>query len=427
MRSSTVPARLARALARIWFRSLQRRGEQGTQGGGPTLWVLNHPNGLLDPLVATALLDEAPRWMAKATLWKVPLLRPFLAVFRPIPVHRRSDGDATAEATARTFAAVHEAFARGESVAMFPEGVSHTRRELAPLKTGAARIVLSSPCAVSLRPAGLIYGRRERFRHSVLLRIGEPIACDDLRALGPTPEGARELTERIRGALEPLTLHGPDDGAAAIAERLAWLLAEGPHERADLEALRGRMRVLSERVRALDEPRRAELVEGVEGACAALMAAGVRADQIGFAYEPAVVARWLPGFAARLLLAPVLFPIGLWFWPAYRVTGLAIDRLTLDLDVVATYKFLLGLVVFPLWLLATIVAAGFWMGGWGVVGAVVAAVVAFAVLPLSERVAEDVQAVRGFLGRGDRELQGWADARERLLTAFPELRAWIVG
>src|SRR5690349_10441633 len=128
----------ARALASIWFRSLQRDGVEPSSGA--TLFVLNHPNGLVDALVPAALLDRPPRFLGKATLWQILILKPLLAVFDPIPVHRKKDGDVGPEATARTFAAVHEAFARGEAVAMFPEGISHHLRDLAPLKTGAARI-----------------------------------------------------------------------------------------------------------------------------------------------------------------------------------------------------------------------------------------------------------------------------------------------
>jgi 1-acyl-sn-glycerol-3-phosphate acyltransferase len=185
----------ARALARIWFRSLQRDGAAPPVGA--TLFVLNHPNGLVDGLVPAALLERPPRFVAKATLWEIAILRPLLAIFDPIPVHRHKDGDVGPDATARTFAAVHVAFAQGHAVAIFPEGVSHHQRDLAPLKTGAARIVLSSPVPVALVPLGLVYGERETFRHSVLLRVGAPIVFADLAGQGPEPAAVRALTDRI--------------------------------------------------------------------------------------------------------------------------------------------------------------------------------------------------------------------------------------
>lgn len=76
----------AHVLARLWFRTLQREGP--ALPPGPVLLVLNHPNGLLDPLIATALLDPPPRFLAKATLWKIWPLKPFLRLFNLIPVQR---------------------------------------------------------------------------------------------------------------------------------------------------------------------------------------------------------------------------------------------------------------------------------------------------------------------------------------------------
>ncbi|HET6584616.1 MAG TPA: 1-acyl-sn-glycerol-3-phosphate acyltransferase, partial [Nannocystaceae bacterium] len=370
----------ARALARIWFRSLQREGDEPRTGA--TLFVLNHPNGLVDALVPAALLDRPPRFLAKATLWKIPILKPLLAVFDPIPVHRRKDGDVGPDATAQTFAAVHEAFARGEAVAMFPEGISHAMTELAPLKTGAARIVLSSAVPVELVPAGLVYGERETFRHSVLLRIGTPIDYRDLAHHGAEPGAVRALTERIRAALVSSTLHGPDDEVQHLAERLAWLLAEGPAQRVQLEALRARVHLLAEKLRALAPEVRADIERRVARATTTLADAGIRADQVGNVYTRDVVARWLPGFLVRLALAPFILSIGALFWPPYRLTGAVIDRLALERDVQATYKFLLGLVLLPLWLVALVVLAAWRLGAAGVLAVAAAAAVAFIALPL---------------------------------------------
>lgn len=415
----------AHVMAHLWFRTLQREGP--ALPPGPVLLVLNHPNGLLDPLVATALLDPPPRFLAKATLWKIWPLKPFVRLFNPIPVQRPQDnteGRVSEETTRRTVESVHEALCQGEIVALFPEGISHGMADLAPLKTGAARMALSSPIVPQLIPAGLVFGDRPRFRHSVLLRVGAPIAYEDLRPRGLEAEAVLELTRRIRAALYPLTLHAPQEQALMLAQDLAWLLAEAPGERVNLEALRGRVQALLPQLRALSDEARSQLSDRVSEVQRWLQDAGLRPDQVGHPYPWKEVRRWVPRVLGRLAFWLLLLPFGLLFWPPYRLIGWATERLTDELDQTATYKLLGGIFCMPLWLLL-LMGLGVHRWGWStVVLAPFAACMALLTLPLTERLREDFQAVRGFLHRRHQGTTPWLEARAQLLSTYPELQNW---
>jgi len=54
-----------------------------------------------------------------------------------------------------------------------------------------------------------------------------------------------------------------------------------------------------------------------------------------------------------------------------------------------------------------------------------AAFMAFLTLPLTEHLREDFQAVRGFLYRQHQETTRLLEAREQLLSTYPELRSWV--
>ena len=413
------PSGTAHFLGRIWFRSLRREGPD--LPAGPCLILLNHPNGLLDPLAAAALLDRDTGWMAKATLWKIAPLRPFLAAFQAIPVNRPKDGGATTKAIQESFRQVHAVLAQGGCVALFPEGISHSDADLAPLKTGAARMALTSPVAVSIIPAGLVYGDRASFRHSVLLKLGLPVPFADLVGSAPSHAAATELTLRIRAALQPLTLHAPDVRSLALAQELAWLTAEAPGTRVDLEAFRERVRGLLPRLAALADPEFAALEERVQGAQAWLRTKGLRPDQVGHPYPSTEVQRWLPGAALRLLVAALLLTPSLLFWPPYRLVGWLAGRCTDEGDQTATLKLMGGVLLLPLWALLLTVTIG-WQWGWKAApGPGLALVIAGLGLPILERSAEDLQAIRGFLRRRDPAVPELLEARRQLLAAFPEL------
>ncbi|HEY3269807.1 MAG TPA: 1-acyl-sn-glycerol-3-phosphate acyltransferase [Geothrix sp.] len=412
-------SRVARWLGRIWFRALRCEGP--ALPPGPCLILLNHPNGLLDPLAAAALLDRRAGWLAKATLWKVVPLRPLLAAFRAIPVTRPKDGGATPESSRQCFLKVHEVLEQGGSVAMFPEGVSHSEADLAPLKTGAARMILSSPVPASLVPVGLVYGDRATFRHSVLLRLGEPVLWEDLAPRGAAPEAVAELTARIRAALQSLTLHDPEVRVLALAQEVAWLLAEAPGSRVDLEALRRRVRALVPHLAALPGEELAALETRVHGAQAWLRAKGLRPDQVGHPYPGAEIRHWLPGAALRLGLAALLLPLALLFWPSYRLVDWAVARFTDEGDQAATFKLLGGLLLHPLWAAVLAALAGWWRGWGAALIPPVALLMVLLGLPALERAAEDLQAIRGFRRRRDPAVPELLEARRRLVEAFPEL------
>jgi len=334
---------------------------------------------------------------------------------------RPKEGGVRPESIQQGFRKAHEVLARGGSIALFPEGVSHTGADLAPLKTGAARIALSSPVPLSIVPAGLVFGDRATFRHSVLLRLGTPIPYADLAAEGPEPGAVLELTARIRGAIQPLTLHHADVRRLALAQDLAWLLAEAPGSRVDLESLRVRVQGLLAPLATLCEEGLAALESQVRAVQAWLRTKGLRPDQVGHPYPWAEVRRWLPGAVLRLTAALALMPVAVLFWPPYRLAGWVAGRFTEEGDQVATLKLLTGVLVYPMWTAALSVLAGLrW--GWGFALLPPLMLVAMGIgLPILERAGEDLQAIRGFLRRRDPAVPELVQARRQLVEAFPVL------
>ena len=150
-------SRLARLLVRVFFRRIDVEGAERMPADRPLVLVANHVNGLVDGLVLMAVLPRYPRFLGKATLYRILPLAPFLHLAGVVPVHRAKDAEgASGRAVTRNDAAFRtsrELLAAGGLVAVFPEGISHDEARLQPLRTGAGAHRARGPPSTTASPA----------------------------------------------------------------------------------------------------------------------------------------------------------------------------------------------------------------------------------------------------------------------------------
>ena len=207
---------------RLFFRRIEVANVERVPKSGPLLFVLNHPNGLVDPALVFVSMPRRVSFLAKSTLYDNPIGAFLLRTFEILPVYRRIDPDARSESNTVTFDNCFELLRQGRCIAIFPEGISHDQPQLQKIKTGAARIALGavshpSKSTGSLRekglkivPVGLYYTSKTSFRSEALIRYGESFDVEaiELEANGEPPRDAvLQLTAKIEKALRAVTLN----------------------------------------------------------------------------------------------------------------------------------------------------------------------------------------------------------------------------
>jgi 1-acyl-sn-glycerol-3-phosphate acyltransferase len=369
---------ILRFAMRVYFRRVEVVGIEHVPLKSPVIFVLNHPNALVDPAFLLSLAPRRVSFLAKSPLFRMPVLGYFVRAMDSLPVYRHQDEGEDVSKNSEMFVAARKLLARGGTIGICPEGISHDEPRLRPIKTGAARIALgavSTGEVVDLKivPAGLYYTSKTKFRSAVLLYFGKPIAVEPvaLEADGDPPRAAvRELSSRIEGALREVMLDAEHEDALQTITRAERIFNSEPGEEAS-ESLAEELQLQQHFVKAYQvlRERAPERLRRLEVRMSRfeeeLTQAGVDPDDLSAPTSTLDVFQHLITrvFLFLVLILPATLG-ALVHYPAYRLGGYIATRFSKnDDDVVSTVKILSAMLLFPItWLVAG--AAGYKLEGW---------------------------------------------------------------
>jgi 1-acyl-sn-glycerol-3-phosphate acyltransferase len=110
----------------IFFRRIETVNADRVSGETGSIFVMNHPNGLIDPALVFVAFPTRLSFLAKSTLFKMPVIGWILRVVGALPLYRRIDAGEDVSQNLKTFELCRDLLSKGGSIALFPEGVSHS-------------------------------------------------------------------------------------------------------------------------------------------------------------------------------------------------------------------------------------------------------------------------------------------------------------
>jgi len=351
---------LVRVALDVYYTGIEVSGLENVPAEGPVLILANHHNGLVDPMLVVATSERSIRFLAKAPLFRIPVLGAFVRGMGAVPVHRRQDPGYDKSKNEAVYAAVGAALAAGGAVGIFPEGKSHTDPWVAEFKHGAARMALeaerSRDFAMGLRVllVGIHFERTRLFRGKALVIFAPPLTLEDRReryAEDPRRE-VEALTAALHERLRAMVLEAEDAEIVRLADLVeeTGVLGEG---RPGLKGSFDRKKRLLEVYRRLRAQRPAEierLVHLLRRYRDLLRMLGLSDSQVG---EDRPLSRGLSSAFAQalaLLATAPLAAVGFVFnvLPYQAVLrGVVLQARTSDVR--ASSGLVVATVVFPLW------------------------------------------------------------------------------
>lgn len=190
----------------------------------------NHTSEL-DPLitaVAVWRLGRLPRYMAKSSLFKLPVIGALLRWTGQIPVSRES-GIAAAQ---QTMQQADQLVADGSAVIVYPEGTLTRDPDLWPMrgKTGAVRLALAGDLDLypmiqwgteTILPP---YGKPKLWplRRPVTVKVGEPLDLSEFKGRENDPKAMAQATTKLMNAITALL----EEERGEKAPEVRWSPAE---------------------------------------------------------------------------------------------------------------------------------------------------------------------------------------------------------
>ncbi|NYT93911.1 1-acyl-sn-glycerol-3-phosphate acyltransferase [Salinispora sp. H7-4] len=215
---------LIKSVMTIWTRRSWRGMEHLRRPGGMIL-VPNHISHA-DPLVAAHFIYDSGRWprfLGKASLFRIPLVGRILRRCWQIPVERGTT------AAVQSLDRLVEVVNSGGAVVIYPEGTTTREPELWPMraKTGAARLALATGAPVipvaMWGPERMFDPRTSRLnprpRIPVTVVAGPPVDLDRWAGVPPTKAVLEEMTDVIMLRLRDLLAEVRQADPPALWER----------------------------------------------------------------------------------------------------------------------------------------------------------------------------------------------------------------
>ena len=265
--------------------------------------------------------------------------------------------------------AVFDRIGEGGCIGIFPEGGSHDRTELLPLKAGLAIMALGSlaqdpDCGVTIVPVGMNYFHAHKFRSRCVIEFGAPLSVDPEQVEkyknGNRREAVAHVLEEVQDALKTVTLQAPDYDTLMLIQAVRRLYNPKGKRLPLPMVVELQRRFLKGYAKYKDDPRVIKTRKAVLDYNKQLMQLNIRDHQVSYAKFPwyKVVFMLIYRVIKLAALSIAVLPGFIMFLPVFVAGKLISIRKSREAlaassvkikarDVVATWKILVSMALAP--------------------------------------------------------------------------------
>ena len=199
----------------FYYKSIITIGQENIPKNKPVLFIANHRNGLIDPILIAITSQRIHHYFTRASAYKNPIANFWLRTINMVPIYRIRDGLNSIALNQDVFRNSYEVFKNNGTFIIFPEGNHDIPRKLRPLKKGFMRVSFgflenNPDKELYIVPVGLNYKETYKPFTDVSILYGSPIKAGNYYNPEKIEQSFVNLNIKASDELKKLSVHIDD-------------------------------------------------------------------------------------------------------------------------------------------------------------------------------------------------------------------------
>ncbi len=196
----------------FYFKKIRVVGLENIPKKKAILFVSNHQNALIDPLLIASLCPRELNFLTRAGVFGNSFIKALLSSINMLPIYRIGDGLTNLHKNEEIFQKCYKILGEKGTILIFPEGNHNIRRRIRALSKGFTRIVFGAlernpELEIIVLPIGINYSNAKKYASSVSIYFGEPISVNELKKKKKVNAASADLKIKVGEKIKKLVSH----------------------------------------------------------------------------------------------------------------------------------------------------------------------------------------------------------------------------
>lgn len=196
----------------FFYKKIMVEGLENIPKDKPIIFVANHQNAMLDPILIGSHNSRSLYFLARASVFKHKIAKKLLNAIHAIAIYRFRDGREKIKNNELVFKKCTQLLSENKCILLFPEGNHSIKRKIRPLRNGFVKLahdLLKKYPSKELLiiPVGLNFTNTINYGESVKIIYDKPISLENYDLVNNKISATKKLLVKVKDRLKYITVH----------------------------------------------------------------------------------------------------------------------------------------------------------------------------------------------------------------------------